>query len=255
MNFADILLLFGAGILAGGINAVAGGGTFITFPALIFTGMPAIYANATSTVAVWPGSLASARAYRKLLPLDRRALIHLSLISAIGGGVGALILLLTPETTFRRMIPWLLLTATLIFAFGGAGGRGQGSKWRPPFLPPDARSPASYILQFGIAVYGGYFGAGIGILMLAMLQLMGLSHIHRMNAVKTVLGSVINGVAVVTFVAAGIVVWPAALATMSGAILGGYAGALAAQRVSPAPVRGFVIVTGVFLTAYFFYAA
>jgi uncharacterized protein len=241
------LILVGAAFAAGALNSVAGGGTFLTFPSLLLAGVPPIEANATSTVALWPGSAASAVAYREELAHERRVLLVLGAASIAGGLAGALLLIHTPQETFALLIPFLLLGATLIFAFGGRiAPRAQAAP------PAAARLAAIGALQFGTAVYGGYFGAGIGFLMLASLALMGMQDIHAMNGLKVVLGMLINGVAIVAFVLAGLVVWPYALLMVAGAIAGGYGGARAAKRVPRAWVRSFVIAVGVALTAYFF---
>jgi uncharacterized membrane protein YfcA len=249
------IVLFLAAVLAGALNSVAGGGSFISFPALLKVGgIPAIPANATNTIALWPGAVASAFAYRRELAAQRATLVSLAGVSVVGGILGAVLLLRTPEVTFLRLLPFLLLVATLLFAFGGRltsrlrarlERRGAGG----------ARTLGVALFQLAIATYGGYFGGGIGILMLAMLALSGMEDIHAMNAVKTVLNACINGIAVITFIAAGAVVWPQALTMVVGAIAGGYAGAHYAQRIPPRYVRGFVIAVGFTMTGYFFLAA
>jgi len=250
-------LLFVAALLGGALNAVAGGGSFIAFPALVFTGIPPIMANATNTVALWPGSVASVGAYRvELRTAPHRAL--LAVASFIGGIGGAVLLLRTPPGVFERLIPYLLLLATLLFAFSPSltarlrarkvSVQGQ-DRGRGTSLPTLA---GLTLAQLVIATYGGFFGGGIGILMLATLGLMGMDNIHTMNALKTLLASCINGVAVLTFVIAHAVVWPQAILMIVGAIVGGYAGAYYARRLEPQFVRRFVIVVGLVMTAYFF---
>ncbi len=254
MTFLQGLLLFIAAILGGTLNAVAGGGSFFTFPALIFTGVGSITANATSTVALWPGSVASVGAYRRDLVDQRRGLLALLLgTSLIGGVLGAILLLRTPESTFVGLIPYLLLGATLLFALSPY----ITARLRMRTLEKTTRiSTVTLIViacvQFVIAIYGGYFGGGIGILMLAALAFMGMENINKMNAVKAVLTSAINGAGVVTFVIAGRVLWLQALVMIVGAIIGGYGGAYYARKIEPRWVRLFVIVTGVVLTIYFF---
>ena len=245
-------LLFTAAFFAGAINAVAGGGTFLVFPALIFAGVPPIVANATSTMAVWPGTLASIAAYRREIKTQLHTLPSLFIISLLGGLAGAWVLLHTPEKLFTFLIPYLLLAATLLFAFGGTIIAAVREKLG--FIHRHSRLIlwTSAALQLGIAFYGGYFGAGIGILMLAMLQLRGLSNIHEMNGIKTVLGGAINGVAVVTFILMDAINWPKALLMMAGAIMGGYGGAALARRLPPTWVRGIVIAIGSGMTIYFF---
>ncbi len=251
MTVGDGALLFMAAVIAGGINSVAGGGSFISFPSLLFTGVLPVPANATSTVALWPGSVASVGAYRERMAATRRLLIPLLAVSVTGGMLGALLLLRTPEQLFVDMIPYLFGIATLLFIFGK---RLTGTFIH--LLKRDATLSAPLIVaaslgQLAISVYGGFFGGGIGILMLAMFQMMHMDDIHAMNGLKALLGAAINGAAVVTFIAAGIVRWPQAVVMIVGATLGGYGGAHYAQKVDPNIVRGTVIAIGVGMTIYF----
>lgn len=243
MTLPDIALFFMAAMAGGAVNAVAGGGTFIVFPLLIWGGLGSVQANIMSTIALWPGSVSSVFAYRREISVSRKNLINLAIISILGSAIGTATLLLTPEALFQRLVPWLLLIATLIFTFG--------RRFIKSGLPHEGGKKILFI-QFCIALYGGYFGAGIGILMLAMLQMMGMQSIHRMNAIKTILGSAINAVAVVIFISAGRVVWPLAAVMISGAVAGGYFGARYALKVSPQKVRMFVSCIGFAMTAYFF---
>ncbi|MBP1612334.1 MAG: hypothetical protein H6Q01_997, partial [Acidobacteria bacterium] len=200
--------------------------------------------------------------YRRQFSAHRAAVVALGAVSLAGGLVGALLLLKTPERTFLWILPWLLLFATLLFSLGPALTRRLRERAGGPAGTATAgaaggeRSRAAWLavaaIQFAIAVYGGYFGGGIGIMMLAALSLSGMTNIHEMNAFKTLLGSIINGVAVVAFIVAGVVHWPQGLTMMAGAVLGGYFGAHWAQRVDPKLVRALVIVTGAAMTAYFF---
>lgn len=254
MEWIDILVLFFAAMLGGGINSVAGGGTFFIFPALIFAGVPPISANATSTIAVWPGTLASVAAYRKELRLQRDRIPLLVATSLAGGGLGAWILLQTPSKTFEFLIPWLLLGATLLFALSGRITRVLRQSLGTVFAHSGWHLAGMVAMQLVIAVYGGYFGAGIGILMLALLGLMGMENIHEMNALKTVLGSCINGIAVVVFIAGGAIWWTQAAVLVVGAVLGGYFGAHFARRLPKQKVRNFVIGYGLLMSAYFFLA-
>jgi uncharacterized protein len=250
MTPGDAALLFASAVAGGAINSVAGGGSFFTFPALVFTGMPSIAANATSTMAVWPGSLASVAAYRDDVRAARRHLPGLLAMSLAGGLVGALVLLRTPQPVFDRLLPWLLLFATAVFAFGQ-----KFTAWLKRHETPGAPGRVgalSWTLQFLIAIYGGYFGGGMGLMMLAMLTLAGLTDIHEMNGIKTVLASALNAIALVAFIWAGLVQWPQASVMIVGAVLGGYGGARLAKRVDPAVVRGVVIAVGCLLTAWFF---
>lgn len=243
--------LFGSAVLGGGLNSVAGGGSFLTFPALIVTGVPSVRANATSTVALWPGSLASVGAYRRELTSLRYVRL-LSAVSLIGGLLGALLLLRTPASTFSQLIPYLLLGATVLFAFNGQIKQALRRFSTHNETPPGKLPVRLMGAQLVISTYGGYFGGGIGILMLAALGMFGMENIHEMNALKTLLASCINGIAVLAFVIAGAVAWPQALLMLCGAVIGGYAGAAMARKLNPVHVRRFVVVVGCVMTAYFF---
>jgi uncharacterized membrane protein YfcA len=253
LNIRQVIFLFFAGALGGAINAVAGGGSFVTFPALLFTGVAPIVANATNTLALWLGIAASGGAYRKRLSIPRRVMIPLILTSIVGGLAGAILLIKTPANTFLRILPWLLLGATLLFAYGKhltrylAGGISHEAS--------GAAIASASVFELIVAVYGGYFGGGIGIMNLAMLAALGMVDIHAMNALKVVLSGVINGVATMTFIAMGAIVWPQAIVMTSGAILGGYGAAHYAQKLPPIWIRSFVILVGVAMTIYFFVRA
>ena len=198
MTLATYGLLFVAAAVGGAINSVAGGGSFVAFPALLFAGVPPVPANATNTIALWPGSLASAVAYRRELARCRGASCsRWAPPVSLGGAAGSLLLLRTSDHTFVLLIPWLLLFATVLFSFGGAVTRKLRAR------APGPRSASAIGAQLFIGVYGGYFGGGIGIMMLAVLSLLGMTDIHRMNSLKAVLGTLVNGVAVVAFVIAG----------------------------------------------------
>lgn len=241
--------LVAAAFVGGSLNSVAGGGSFFTFPALLLCGISPIAANATSTVALWPGSLASAWAYRRDVGGARSVLAPLAASSLVGGGVGAVALLWTRNETFARAVPWLLLFATLLFASSAravAWLRARQSHSLHPALLVGG--------HFLIAVYGGYFGGGMGILMLAAYALAGLGDIHAMNGLKSLLGAAINGAAVLTFVVADRVVWQEAGIMVAGSVAGGYFGARVARRVNALYIRRFVIVTGAVLTLKFFAA-
>jgi uncharacterized membrane protein YfcA len=243
------LVLVAAAFAAGAINAVAGGGSFLTFPSLVFSGVAPVMANASSTVALVPGTLASVLAYRG--DVQKAGEKHLKLwlvVSLLGGALGAGLLLVTSDRTFRQVAPWLLLFATLLFAFGNQvsqamKGRLHGSGW------------VMVILMFPIAVYGGYFGGGIGIMFLAALRLYGMTEIHEMNGIKTILGGTLNALAAVIFIANNQVAWKPTLIMMGASIVGGYLGPRAARRLKPAAIRGLVITVGVVMTVYFFHIA
>lgn len=244
MTIPEALLLFFAALLAGALNSVAGGGSFFTFPALLFTGVPPIPANATSTVAVWPGSVASAVAYRERLPHKSFLLVPLLAASIAGGITGAVLLLHTPQEIFLRLIPILFFVATLFFAFGKKIFKVTSSLEHESARSSWLLVSVVSLLQFVTAIYGGFFGGGMGILMLAFLTLLPLGDIHSMNSVKTLLGTAINGVAIVAFVLARIIFWPQGVLMLTGAVLGGYGGAHYAQKLNPARVHGFVVAVG-----------
>jgi uncharacterized protein len=246
------VFLFFAALLAGVMNSVAGGGSFITFPALLFTRMAPIPANATNTAALWPGTVASSFAYRKTFDREAlRILLPLAATCLVGSLAGAYVLLHTPQSTFVKLIPWLLLCATILFASSGkitgwirsrSDSGGKSKTWVVGGL----------VLQLVIAVYVGYFGAGAGILVLALLALMGLENIHTMNGMKTVLVSIANGVALVPFIIAKIILWPQTVIMCVGALIGGYSGAHIAQRMKQEYVRRAVIAIGLAMSIYFF---
>jgi uncharacterized membrane protein YfcA len=252
MTFSDILLLAGAGALSGALNAVAGGGTFFTFAALLAVGLPPITANASSALALTVGSLASAAAYRQEIGRMWRATALLATASAIGGVLGAGLLVALDNVTFQGLIPWLLLAATVIFALGPAIARRIGSETHEN--PTPARRAAGFVLQLLTSIYGGFFGAGMGFLMLASLGLTEGQDYHRLNAIKQVLGAVIQGVAIVVFIGGNVIAWSPALIVMLAAIAGGYFGVELARKVPAGIMRVLVIATGAVLTGYYFLA-
>ncbi|HEU5348765.1 MAG TPA: sulfite exporter TauE/SafE family protein [Ktedonobacterales bacterium] len=254
MSFPEALLLFFVALAAGAQNSVAGGGSFLTVPTLIFTGMLPIQANATNTVALWPGAIASIHPYRDALDTARRTLLLLSAVSIVGGILGALILIHTPQNAFLQILPFLLLGATALFAFGSpvvARLRNASKASAPRWVT----SAGGALLQFIVSLYGGFFGGGIGILMLATLSLTGMRNIHTMNALKVVLASCINSVALITFIFAGIVEWPQAAVMMVGAIIGGWGGASLARKIDERYIRIYIIVVGVAMSIALFVRA
>ena len=254
MSLPQAILLFGIALIAGAQNSVAGGGSFLTVPVLIFTGVLPKQANATNTLALWPGSVASIPPYRDALDTERRTLVVLSIVSIVGGVFGSIILIETPQAAFLRILPFLLLGATILFAVGGP----VTARLRRADKPPGPRWLALTVvaaLQFVVALYGGFFGGGIGILMLATLSLMGMRNIHTMNALKVVLASCINSVAVLTFIFAGLVEWPQALVMMVGAIIGGWGGASVARKIDGRYIRIYVIVVGLAMSLVLFLRA
>jgi uncharacterized membrane protein YfcA len=261
MDWKHALILFGAAALAGTVNSVAGGGTLLTFPALLWTGQLATVANATSTVALWPGQLSSLWGYRKEIGQNWDAVVRLAIPSLLGGIVGALLLLRTPPSIFATLVPYLILMATLLFMAQEPLARWQRARVEkaavaagaePTGLDRDPLTTGAWagviVFQFFVAIYGGYFGAGIGILMLAALGLMGFTNIHRMNGLKNINGLCINAVAAVLFIANGLVEWHIALWMAVGSIFGGYAGAGIARKLGQKNVRRIIIFIGFSLT-------
>jgi uncharacterized membrane protein YfcA len=260
-DWQHMAVLFGAAALAGAVNSVAGGGTLLTFPALLWTGQLATVANATSTVALWPGQLSSLWGYRKELGKNADAVGRLAVPSLVGGVIGALLLLRTPPGVFASLVPYLILMATLLFMAQEPLARWQ----RARTAKAEAAAPVSdeehnrdqlsagawtgvITFQFFVAIYGGYFGAGIGILQLAALGLMGFRNIHRMNAIKNINGLCINAVAAGMFMANRLVQWDIALWMALAAIFGGYAGAGIARKIGQQNVRRIIIFIGFSLT-------
>ncbi len=237
-----LALLCLAAFLAGAINSVAGGGTLLTFPALLAIGVPPIAANATSTVALVPGSFAGFWGFRDELRDSRRELIWFAVPSLIGGVIGALFVDRVGDRTFARLVPWLIFSATALFAV-----QPLVKAWLARAVPHDPRSRAPFAMAFqlAVAIYGGFFGAGMGILMLAALGFLGLTNIHRMNGVKNFAAVCINGVAAITFIVLGRVRWPLALTMAAASVMGGVLGARIAKRIGEANVRRVVIGIGV----------
>lgn len=260
MHLSQAVFLFFAAVIAGTLNSIAGGGSFVSFPALMFTGVPGVEANATNTVAVWPGLAATVFTYLKRLHVPARLLIPLLVTSVTGGFAGALLLIKTPQQTFEHLVPWLLLGGTLLFAYGP---RIRAIAGRSGTTPTDndlrqtswlALSAAS-LLQFAVGTYGGYFGGGIGFVMMGMMAALGMSDIHNMNALRTLLAATINIVAVATFIVAGAVLWPQCLVMIVGAMAGGWSGGHYAQKADPKKLRYVVIWIGLLMSVYFFATA
>lgn len=250
------LMLCASAVAAGIVNAVAGGGTLLTFPTLIFalgsSDEATVIANATSTVALVPGSIASVSAYRREIVHMRRWALLLAWPSLLGGGVGSILVIAQPARTFASLVPWLILMAALLFAL-----QPQISKWTgvgQPHESPTTKSLTGIVcFQFLVSIYGGYFGAGAGILMLSALAMMGFENIHQMNSLKSLLGTLINLVAVVVFLIGNKVHGSYALAMAISAAIGGYLGASVARRLDKRLVRNGVVVIGFGLAAFYFY--
>lgn len=254
----DYFWLCLAAAAAGAINSVAGGGTLVTFPTLMWAlggltnAQAAVLANTTSTVALWPGSLGGMWGYRREFAGTGYWLRLLLLPSLLGGCLGAWLLVSLPAESFKLAVPWLILTATLLFLLQPWMARVTGIG--QPHAPPSPTVIVAIIIfQFLVAVYGGYFGAGIGILMLSALALTGLGDIHRMNALKTLYATSINGLAVLIFCWRGQVEWKYVLPMAVAAIVGGFLGAAGARRLNRGLVRLIVIATGLSLSTYYFF--
>jgi uncharacterized membrane protein YfcA len=256
---AEYAIICLAAFAAGVLNAMAGGGTLLTYPALVlalpggtYADASKVLANTTSTIALFPGSFAAAWGYRRELSAVWHWIGLLFWPTAVGGLIGSLLVTRLPESLFAALVPWLILTATLLFMLQPTIarltgiGRGHGE-------PRASTKVGVVVFQFFVAVYGGYFGGGIGILMLSALALMGLSDIHQMNAAKTILAGMMNGISAAVFIAEGKVVWPYAGAMAVSSILGGYLGARVSRRVPRGLVRWIVIAIGLTLAAKFLY--
>ncbi len=242
----DFSLIALAAFFAGVLNAMAGGGSFLTLPALIYIGVPPVAANATSAVAVFPGYLSSMLGFmQEIRTFDRKQLIQLIALSCVGGLAGAMLLLTTPSDIFRGLIPWLLLFATLLFAMGD-----HISRWlnRPAELQ-EKSSPLAVLL---VSVYGGYFNGGLGIILLAMFSSMGFRDLNLMNGLKNGLSFLLSAVSVTAFALAGVVHWPEAIVMMITATIGGYVGARLARKLPAAWVKNLVVLVGALMTIAFF---
>ncbi len=239
-------------VVAGAMNAIAGGGTLLTFPTLLAFGMPAIQANATSTLALLVGIGGSVYGYREHMPTVRAWSRQFGVISVIGGLAGAILLTRTSEETFAQLVPFLVLFATVLFMAQSFFRRLAATESKTVAMKP-GHSLLAMVVQFLVALYGGYFGAGIGILMLAVFGLMGLHHIHQMNALKTILGGLINVVAALYFVYSGLIAWPQAMIMTVGATAGYFLGSSLAQRISQQQVRQMITYIGLGISVYMFY--
>lgn len=243
----DLVLLFVAGILGGMLNAVAGGGTFITFPALIFTGAPPVAANATTTVAALPGYLAAAWGFRRdIRSMEGAPLLRLTLWTMAGGAIGAALLMVSSNEAFAALVPFLLLLATIVFTWSDQVRR-AASRWRQAVLP------------FGLgtllpmAVYGGYFNGGLGIIMLAVFAMWGMTDLHQMNGLKSWLSFALSLIAFAVFALGGSILWGPAAIMAAGTIIGGYSGAPVARRIPRHHLRMLIALVGFGMTAIFFW--
>ncbi len=255
MELSSMLLVGGGAFLAGGMNAVAGGGTFFSFPALLAAGVPPVMANASNTVGLCPASLVSAWAYRREALRHGKWAVLLVIVSLLGGVSGGLLLLATSNAAFSKLIPWLLLTATALFAFSG-----QVSKlvtWAKGKLGGDIHvrnpgGPGGALFQLIVAIYGGFFGAGMGILTLAALSIQGFEDVQEINALKNLTSGVNYLVSSTTFIIAGAISWPHTVVMLATAMIGGYVGASLARRLPAIWLRRLVVAVGTFLTVIYF---
>ncbi|MFZ3584977.1 sulfite exporter TauE/SafE family protein [Loktanella sp. DJP18] len=250
MTYADILLLLGSGFLAGAVNALAGGGTIFTFSALVAIGLPPVTANATSALSVLPGQIASTTAYRREIATAFRRLLPFSIISAIGGILGGLLLLNTDESAFRALVPFLILFATILFMLTPRiASFGEGLAARRKSDAPGALATG---LQGLVAIYGGYFGAGMGIMMLGSLSLTEGRDFHALNAAKNWLACIMQGLAVVVFIFSGAIDYRAVVIVATASILGGWGSVVVGRLVPQRMIRWFVIFTGLALSCWYF---
>jgi uncharacterized protein len=254
MQLFDAALVAGGAFLAGGMNAIAGGGTFFSFPAMLAAGVPPVTANASNSVALWPASLSGAWVYRREAMRHGRWAYLLAAVSLVGGLCGGLLLLATSNAAFSRLVPWLLLVATTLFAFSAQVGR-LVARLRRRLGARPADSPANVggtLFQFLVAIYGGFFGAGMGILTLAALSIQGIEDMQELNALKNLTSAVNYTIAALTFIVAGAISWPHTLIALVTATIGGYVGAALARRLPSLWLRRLVIAVGATLTIIYF---
>ncbi|MEM7067566.1 MAG: sulfite exporter TauE/SafE family protein [Pseudomonadota bacterium] len=249
MSIEVILMLLGAGFVAGGINALAGGSSLLTFPTLMAAGLPPTVANASNFVSVLPGNATALPAYAQEIGNNRTAAIRLTLVSLAGGAIGSVLLIYSTDNFFLDLVPWLILIATLLFAFGNkinefvkqyTGGRAA------------VEGIPGYIMVLLFSIYGGYFGAGLGVIMLAVLKMIGYTDYHEANALKNLTNTMIGILGVIIFSFSGLISWPHALTMMAGSAIGGYTSAYYARKISQKLLTNAIIVLGFVLSAYYF---
>jgi uncharacterized membrane protein YfcA len=248
MTWLQIVLLVASGFVAGIVNAVAGGGTFFTVAAMVFAGVPTLDANATSSVALTPGNFASALGYREDIRPRWRRILPFAIIGAIGAVIGVWLLVRIGDAGFRPMVPWLLLLATVLFAFS----RKIRALTAPLAHENGIVGVAAYAIMGVVAVYGGFFGAGMGIMMLAALAVIESGDFHQANAIKNLVALLIQSISALLFILNGLVSWPHALITMTASVLGGYLGIRVARHVPEKIIRAAVVTVGAALTVLFF---
>jgi len=245
MTIFELSLLASASFIAGIINSIAGGGSFLTFPALVFTGVPTIAANATSAVAVFPGYLSGALGFAKeLKEYPKSKFLLLITLSIMGGIGGSLLLLITPASVFSYIIPWLLGFATLLFAFGDFV-----AKWAKK--NSNSNGFLGNLSTLIVCIYGGYFNGGLGIILLALFSTLGMRDIHLMNGLKNIMSFALSAASVVTFAIAGIVFWQQAIIMMIAATIGGYFGVVVARKLSKNTIRMIIVIIGLIMTVIF----
>lgn len=250
----DMLLLLAAGLLGGIINSIAGGGSFITFPALLLVGVPPIAANASNTFAACAGYISGTWALRTEIKTPRRRLIMLSLLSALGGGAGAYLLTLTDDRGFEAAIPWLLLFATVVFAFGSQLNKAlQNWSQERPHLGV-IHLVLMLVMFVAVSVYGGFFNAGLGIIILSYLSLAGHTQINEMNGLKLLFSTTISLCAIILFVFKGLIVWQETIAVLVGTLIGGYLAGHLSKRLPQVIVRRAILIASIGITGYFFLA-
>lgn len=271
ISLAHTLLLFVTAIWAGALNAIAGGGTFFTFPVLLLVGMPPIIANTTNKFAITFASITGMIGFWNEIKSIRHTLFFFTGLAVLGSVSGSVLLLFTPDDKFEKLVPWLMLAATLLFAFGARIVRffTRHHAQKPIVEEADAALIehrksrgrmgrltlallAIGIGQFTIGIYGGFFAAGMGILMMALYELSGMKNIHEMNALKSVVGLGINAVSAITFLFVGVIDWPVAAILIAGALIGGYSGAFLSKKLAPHTIRAFIVLYGIAMTSYFF---
>jgi uncharacterized membrane protein YfcA len=252
-------ILFLAAIMAGGMNAVAGGGTFFSFPALMALGVPAILSNATNAVAVTPGHALAAVVYKREIARAPRRIIMCTIAASIGAVLGAWLLTVTDEKTFNILVPWLLLVATLMFAFGPAIQKRirsrAGAHEQPVVEDRNAigNNPKSWLGYALASVYGGYFGAGQGIVLMTIVTLSGVEDLQEANAIKNAVATFVSLIAVIVLASRGLILWHYGVLMIVGALIGGFAGGKLAKVLSKTALRNFVLTVAVFLTVVYFW--
>jgi uncharacterized membrane protein YfcA len=255
----QLIWLVIAAFLAGVLNAVAGGGSFLSFPALLATGILPVQANATNTVALWPGQLTSIAAYREDIRKNRRLAVPMGLAGLLGGTAGALVLLSTPQTTFMHLVPWLLLIAATIFALSRPVTRwldqikAARHQHPGPYIPPPPHPRMVFFCTILVCFYVGYFGAGAGFLIITMLSLFGFEDLNEINALKVVSTTAANGIAFLIFSLGGQVAWRYCLLAMAACAIGGYTSARFARLIPQPVLRGLVIVIGFGMAGWYFW--